>query len=215
MPVSDFLKEYMLKNGYTKADISRMSNIPYTTIDGLFKKGDENTKLSTLKKLAELIGCTIDDMAYNGDSEKITAEVPSAHPFPTVLQPAKYRKYKVLGNIACGSPIDAVQEEGEYLETDLNVHADYVLKCQGDSMINARIFDGDYVFIREQAEVENGEIAAVWMDNTVTLKRFYRYDEYIELRAENPMFKPIIIHETDFDSIRVIGKAVACQFWVK
>ena len=61
-------------------------------------------------------------------------------------------------------------------------------------MINARIFDGDYVFIREQAEVENGEIAAVWMDNTVTLKRFYRYDEYIELRAENPMFKPIIIH---------------------
>lgn len=142
-------------------------------------------------------------------------EVPSAHPFPTVLQPAKYRKYKVLGNIACGSPIDAVQEEGEYLETDLNVHADYVLKCQGDSMINARIFDGDYVFIREQAEVENGEIAAVWMDNTVTLKRFYRYDEYIELRAENPMFKPIIIHETDFDSIRIIGKAVACQFFVK
>lgn len=142
-------------------------------------------------------------------------EAPSANPFPTVLQPAKYRKYKVLGNIACGSPIDAVQEEGEYLETDLNVHADYVLKCQGDSMINARIFDGDYVFIREQAEVENGEIAAVWMDNTVTLKRFYRYDEYIELRAENPMFKPIIIHETDFDSIRVIGKAVACQFWVK
>ena len=69
MPVSDFLKEYMSKHGYTKADISRMSNIPYTTIDGLFKKGDENTKLSTLKKLAILIGCTIDDMAfYNEDS---------------------------------------------------------------------------------------------------------------------------------------------------
>lgn len=77
MPVSDFLKEYMLKNGYTKADISRMSNIPYTTIDGLFKKGDENTKLSTLKKLAELIGCTIDDMAYNDGSEKSNTESPS------------------------------------------------------------------------------------------------------------------------------------------
>ena len=77
MPVSDFLKEYMLKNGYTKADISRMSNIPYTTIDGLFKKGDENTKLSTLKKLAELIGCTIDDMAYNDSSEKSNTEAPS------------------------------------------------------------------------------------------------------------------------------------------
>ena len=77
MPVSDFLKEYMLKNGYTKADISRMSNIPYTTIDGLFKKGDENTKLSTLKKLAELIGCTIDDMAYNDGSEKSNPEATS------------------------------------------------------------------------------------------------------------------------------------------
>lgn len=77
MPVSDFLKEYMLKNGYTKADISRMSNIPYTTIDGLFKKGDENTKLSTLKKLAELIGCTIDDMAYNDGSGKSNTEATS------------------------------------------------------------------------------------------------------------------------------------------
>lgn len=130
------------------------------------------------------------------------------------LPPAKYHKYKVLGNIACGSPIEAVQEEEQYVETEFNIHADYVLKCQGDSMINARIFNGDYVFIKEQPEVENGEIAAVWMDGAVTLKRFYRHDEYIELRAENPTFKPIIIHQEDFDSIRIIGKAVACQFFV-
>ena len=121
----------------------------------------------------------------------------------------------VLGGIACGAPIEAVPEDGEYLETDLTVNADYVLKCQGDSMINARIFDGDYVFIKEQPEVENGEIAAVCMDNTVTLKRIYMYDDYVELRAENPMFKPIIIHKGDYDSVRIIGKAVACQFWVK
>ena len=130
------------------------------------------------------------------------------------LPPAQYHKYKVLGNIACGSPIEAIQEEEQYVETEFNIHADYVLKCQGDSMINARIFNGDYVFIKEQPEVENGEIAAVWMDGTVTLKRFYRHDEYIELRAENPTFKPIIIHQEDFDSIRIIGKAVACQFFV-
>ncbi len=135
--------------------------------------------------------------------------------FPPYLQPAQYHKYKLLGNIACGSPIEAIQEEGSFVETELNIHADYVLKCQGDSMINARIFNGDYVFIKEQPEVENGEIAAVWMDGTVTLKRFYRYDEYIELRAENPTFKPIIIHQEDFDSIRIIGRAVACQFFVR
>lgn len=135
-------------------------------------------------------------------------------PKSSLLPPAQYHKYKVLGSIACGSPIEAIQEEEQYVETEFNIHADYVLKCQGDSMINARIFNGDYVFIKEQPEVENGEIAAVWMDGTVTLKRFYRHDEYIELRAENPTFKPIIIHQEDFDSIRIIGKAVACQFFV-
>lgn len=97
MPVSDFLKEYMLKNGYTKADISRMSNIPYTTIDGLFKKGDENTKLSTLKKLAELIGCTIDDMAYNDGSEKSNTEAPSV---PLTQQEETHiKKYRQLADV--------------------------------------------------------------------------------------------------------------------
>lgn len=133
----------------------------------------------------------------------------------TSLSPAKYKKFKVLGNIACGNPIEAIEEQEEYIETELNIHADYVLQCQGDSMINARVFNGDYVFIREQPEVENGEIAAVWMDGNVTLKRFYRHEDYIELRAENPTYKPIIIHEADFDSIHVIGKAVACQFIIK
>ena len=63
MSVVERLKEYMESHGYNKADIARMSSIPYTTIDGLFKKGDENIKLSTLKKLAKLIGCSLDELA--------------------------------------------------------------------------------------------------------------------------------------------------------
>lgn len=116
-----------------------------------------------------------------------------------------------MGDIARAEPIEAIQEYGDFIETGLNANADCVLQCKGDSMINARIFNGDYVFIKEQSEVENGEIAAVEMDGTVTLKRFYRYDEYIELLADNPTYKPIIIHQTDFDSIHILGKAVACQ----
>lgn len=206
--IGDRIKARRIELDMSQDELARL--VGYKSRSSI-NKIESDGRLLPQRKIMEIANALNTTPAYIMGWE----EVPSAHPFPTVLQPAKYRKYKVLGNIACGSPIDAVQEEGEYLETDLNVHADYVLKCQGDSMINARIFDGDYVFIREQAEVENGEIAAVWMDNTVTLKRFYRYDEYIELRAENPMFKPIIIHETDFDSIRVIGKAVACQFWIK
>lgn len=206
--IGDRIKARRIELDMSQDELARL--VGYKSRSSI-NKIESDGRLLPQRKIMEIANALNTTPAYIMGWE----EVPSANPFPTVLQPAKYRKYKVLGNIACGSPIDAVQEEGEYLETDLNVHADYVLKCQGDSMINARIFDGDYVFIREQAEVENGEIAAVWMDNTVTLKRFYRYDEYIELRAENPMFKPIIIHETDFDSIRIIGKAVACQFWIK
>ena len=65
MSVAKRLKKYMEANGYSKADLSRMSSIPYTTIDGLFKKGDENVKLSTLKKLAGIIGCTLDELVYS------------------------------------------------------------------------------------------------------------------------------------------------------
>lgn len=65
MSVVERLTQYMNEHGYNKAEIARLSGIPYTTIDGLFKKGDENTKLSTLKKLAKLIGCTLDELTDN------------------------------------------------------------------------------------------------------------------------------------------------------
>ena len=68
MSVVERLTYYMNEYGYSKADIARLSGIPYTTIDGLFKKGDENTKLSTLKKLARLIGCTLDELAESQPS---------------------------------------------------------------------------------------------------------------------------------------------------
>lgn len=68
MSVVERLTAYMNTHGYRKSDIARLSDIPYTTIDGLFKKGDENIKLSTLKKLAKLIGCTLDELAGTGSN---------------------------------------------------------------------------------------------------------------------------------------------------
>lgn len=65
MSVAERLQKFMDEKGYSKADVARLSGIPYTTIDGIFKKGDENTKLSTLKKIAKLIGCSLDELADN------------------------------------------------------------------------------------------------------------------------------------------------------
>ena len=79
-------------------------------------------------------------------------------------------------------------------------------------MIGARINDGDLVFVRQQPEVENGEIAVVAIDDEATLKRFYKYsDDLIVLRAENPEYKDMVYTPEDHKDIRVLGKAVAFQ----
>ena len=81
-------------------------------------------------------------------------------------------------------------------------------------MINARIFDGDIVYIRKQNSVENGEIAAVMIDGVeseseATLKRFFRENDKIRLSAENPMYPDLQYHGENMNFVRVIGKAVA------
>lgn len=120
----------------------------------------------------------------------------------------------LIGTIACGQPITAVQEDTEQVPVPEYIHADFALRCKGDSMINARIFDGDVVYIRQQEEVENGEIAAVMISDTAemaeaTLKRVYRSEGQLILQAENPSFAPIMFVGEALKQVRILGKAVA------
>ena len=82
-------------------------------------------------------------------------------------------------------------------------------------MINARIFDGDIVFIKEQPIVDNGEIAAVIIEDEATLKRVYLKPDKIILRPENPTYDDIIYEKEEMNRVRILGKAVAFQSWVK
>lgn len=130
------------------------------------------------------------------------------------------RKVPLLGSIACGEPILAVETIDTYVEMDATVHADFALCCKGDSMINARIFSGDIVYIRKQETVENGEIAAVLINGVeseadATLKRVYIEGNKIRLCAENPMYADQIFFENDMNKVRIIGKAVAFLSAVK
>lgn len=86
------------------------------------------------------------------------------------------KKFPLLGNIACGEPILANEELDLYVVAGAAINADFCLKAKGDSMIGARIYDGDIVFIKKQPIVENGEIAAVLIGDEATLKRVY-YDQ--------------------------------------
>lgn len=78
-------------------------------------------------------------------------------------------------------------------------------------MIDARIQDGDLVFVRQQPTVENGEIAVVMIDDEVTLKRFYRTDGGVILKPENSKYQPMYYTAEDFKNIQILGKAVLFQ----
>ncbi len=130
------------------------------------------------------------------------SEIENIVPMPNMV------KVPLLGTIACGEPITAEENIEAFLNMPEEIKGTFALRCKGDSMINARIFDGDVVFIREQPDVENGEIAAVLIDNEATLKRVYKYDNRIELRAENPTFKPLSYESESLADIRILGKAV-------
>lgn len=117
------------------------------------------------------------------------------------------KKVPLLGKIACGDPITAVENIDDYVEVPEFTHADFALTCQGDSMINARIMDGDIVYIRQQPEVENGEIAAVLIDGEATLKRVYYGKGTIMLHAENPTYQPMVFSGEEILDVRILGKA--------
>lgn len=133
------------------------------------------------------------------------------------ITPITTQRIPLIGAIACGNPIEANEEFEAYVEVGSKIQCDYCVRAKGDSMINARIHNGDIVFIRKQDMVENGEIAAVLIGNEVTLKRFYYYPESnkLVLQAENPQFEPLVYVGEELDHVTVLGKAVAFQSDIK
>ena len=123
------------------------------------------------------------------------------------------KRLPILGDIACGEPIYASEEYESYAVTDASLDADFCLRAKGDSMIGARILDGDIVFIRSQSSVDNGEIAAVIIGDEATLKRVYYYptDEKLILSAENPKYAPLVYVGEELNQIKIIGKAISFQ----
>lgn len=123
------------------------------------------------------------------------------------------RKFPLLGNIACGTPIFANEEKELYVEAGANIDADFCLRAKGDSMTGARINDGDIVFIRKQDTVDNGEIAAVVIDDEATLKRvnYYPQQELLILKAENSQYADMVYTGEQLNHIIILGKAVAFQ----
>lgn len=174
-----------------------------------------NLTQSKIKAIADALDTTpAYIMGWNEPEQKFDEEKLK---FFDNLFPIETKRFPLLGNIACGKPIFAEEQFEAYVEAGANIKADFCLRTKGDSMIGARIYDGDIVFIRKQSMVEDGEIAAVLIDDEATLKRVY-YDQeagVLQLFAENPKYKTMRFSGEKLDHIRIIGKAIAFQSDIK
>ena len=193
--------ELALRTGLSKARISQYVNGKF------IPKSDAVLLIAEALRVSELwlLGKTTDMEASASPDEPL--------PCPENISPLRLRRFPVLGEIACGLPVLAVEDPDCSYVTAADTDADFCLTAKGDSMIGARIFDGDEVFIQRTDVVENGEIAAVVVEGEATLKRVYYYpaEEKLVLAAENPAYPPLVFTGPELETIYILGRAVAFQ----
>ena len=112
----------------------------------------------------------------------------------------------MIGTVAAGEPILAQEHIEDYfpIPAEILPNADtFMLKVKGESMINAGIFDGDQVIVEQTNTAENGEIVVALVDDSATVKRFYKENGHYRLQPENDFMDPIIVSE-----VMIMGKVI-------
>ena len=181
------------------SELSVRTGIPKSALQRYCTGVTEKIPLDRLKKIAEVLDIPV-TYFLGWETETLPENI---IPMPEM------RQIPLIGTIACGQPILAQEHIEDYIDVPKHINADFALTCKGDSMINARIFDGDIVYIRKQEQVENGEIAAVLIDNEATLKRVRLFEDHIILEPENPQYRPLSYWYEEMNTVRILGKALA------
>lgn len=203
------LKEYRDLYDLTLADLEKRIAIPAQTINR-YELQQRIPKVDVAVEIADKLDINPlwlqgYDVPMNKTEKKTQSHLPS-----NVTRLPKMKKIPLVGQIACGIPILAEQNITDYIDLPTHINADYALTCKGESMVNIGINDGDVVYIRQQEDVENGQVAAVMVDeDEATLKRFYHTGNVIQLVAENSTIPPSVYIGEEITRIRVLGLAVA------
>lgn len=202
------LKALRIAKGMSQMDLAKQLKISKSSIN-MYERGEREPGLETLESIADFFNVDLDYLLGKSDYANRHEWLSSIDGITNIIPFPEMRKIPLVGAIACGDPILAAENIEDYIDIPKHIKADFALTCKGDSMINARIFDGDIVYIRQQDTVENGEIAAVLIDSEATLKRVRLFDDHISLEPENPMYKPLVYWNEDMNIVRILGKAVA------
>jgi repressor LexA len=200
------IKKQRTERGWSQDELAKRAGYTDRSSIAKIEKGLVDLPQSKIAQFARIFGVTSSMlMGDDGISDTVDPSIfPNIHPIAT-------KTFPLFDGIAAGEPRLMPDGITLYVDATIDIQADFVLKVHGDSMTGARINDGDYVFIRQQPEVENGEIAAVAIGDEATLKRFFKYGDMVVLRSENPAYKEMTYAGPDLDQVRVMGKAVAFQ----
>lgn len=191
MNVNERIKQRRIQLGLNVNDIAQTLGISRATLYRYESHEIEKLPISIVEPMAEILGMTPSElMGWNETDSNGHKRIP------------------LVGTIACGTPIMAEENIEDYIAAPLGCDADFALRCRGDSMIRARICDGDIVFIHSQPDCNNGEIAAVLIGDEATLKRVYKQSDSITLMPENSEYSPLVFRNEQLNEIRILGKAV-------
>ena len=213
--MGELIKKLRLEQNMTLEDLGNKVGVGKSTVRKWENGIIANMRRDKIEKIADALNVSPgylmgwEDNIQNSENE-LFSKYSNLHPIEKKTLP-------MLGSVACGKPIFMNEERESYVEVGTEVKADYCLRAKGDSMINAKINDGDIIFVRQQSTVENGEIAVVAVDNEATLKRVYYYPDTqkLILQAENPAYAPLLFVGEELENVHILGKAVALQTDIK
>jgi repressor LexA len=213
LSLSAEIKNLRSKSKLTQMDLAKKLGVSRSAIN-MWEQGERKPSIPVLKDMAELFGIELMDLLKyiidenKGEKNKQDNHVKEATPPYSVAEyfiADSTVKIPIVGQISCGTGGLAFEEIEGYEDTPaswLNGGEYFYLRAKGDSMTNARIYDGDLVLIRSQPEVEDGEIAAVLINDEAVLKRVYKREDTLILQSENPQYPPKIVK----NGVQILGK---------
>lgn len=196
-------KNLRLAKGLTQNQLAAALGMSKSAVS-MYENGRRSPDLETAEAIADYFNVNMDDLVSRSElrSSGDLVKVGFLPPPDTVKVPR-------LGGISCGEPIMSDENFDGFDDVPASISCDFTLLAEGDSMIGARIHDGDLVYIRQQPVVENGQIAAILVDGCdKLLKRVYITETSIVLQAENPAYPPLAFVGEEINRVRIIGRAV-------
>ena len=213
MTIGEIIKHYRTANDLSMDNFGKLASLSKAYIS-ILERGSNprNNKpvipsIDTLRAIAQAMNMDLNELInLLDDNQKIKLsenEIPEGFSPPPemVLKP-------LVGKIACGTPILAEQNIEDYVNVPKDVKCDFLLTCDGDSMIEAGIRSGDVVYLIKQPDIDyNGQIAAVRIDGEVTLKKVFKYQDKVILQPANANYEPLVYIKEEINKLVIEGIA--------